>query len=146
MLNTQRDPKWVKVEAGFIKNHLVSGSGIDQLLNDFIRTILSLSFYPYHSDQYHFVLEPMWDELHRLLASSASGDFVVPLACTATRQKRVISTVGLLFGIVCPLISILCDGICLVLYVNFSRLSSLTEPLLGAPMNTYPKGRYIDSI
>jgi len=42
VLNTKRKCKWIKVEAGLMKNHVVSRSGIDRLM------ILLAPFYSYH--------------------------------------------------------------------------------------------------
>ena len=42
VINTQRKPKGVKVEAGLMKHHVVSWSGIGRMM------ILSIPFYPYH--------------------------------------------------------------------------------------------------
>src|SRR6218665_1200324 len=76
----------------------------------------------------------------RSLCSAARGDFVMPLAQTATRQKRAFSIVGPLFGIVSSLTFVLCHRTCLVLFMDSSRLSSLTELGLGAPLNSYLEG------
>lgn len=43
---------------GHQKNHLVGESGIDLLVDDFVRTILSATFYPYHFVRYQFVRSP----------------------------------------------------------------------------------------
>jgi len=50
VINTRRKHKGVNVEAGLMKNYIVSGSGIDRLIDDFIGrpTILSIPFCPYH--------------------------------------------------------------------------------------------------
>src|SRR6218665_3053475 len=48
MINTQRKPKRLKVEAGLMKNHIVNGSGINVLIDDFIVKVLSVPFCPYH--------------------------------------------------------------------------------------------------
>ena len=48
MVSTQRKPKRLKVKAGLMKNHIVNGSGIDILIDDFIGKVLSVPFCPYH--------------------------------------------------------------------------------------------------
>src|SRR6218665_2061995 len=48
MINIQRRPKRLKVEAGLMKNHVVDGSGINVLIDDFIIKVLSIPFCPYH--------------------------------------------------------------------------------------------------
>src|SRR6218665_3416125 len=45
-----------------------------------------------------------------------------------------------LFGIVSPMTSVLCHGTSPLLFINSSTLSSLTEPGLGAPLNSYLEG------
>ena len=40
------------------ENHIVSGSWIAWLSDDYIGTILSVPFCPYHFVPYHFDLEP----------------------------------------------------------------------------------------
>src|SRR6218665_2946680 len=57
MVSTQRKPKRLKVKAGLMKNHIVSGSGIDILIDDFIgvRTILSATILSIPFCLYYFV-------------------------------------------------------------------------------------------
>src|SRR6218665_1862271 len=76
----------------------------------------------------------------RSLRSASKRDFLVPRARTATRQKRAFSIVGPLFGMISPLNFVLCRGTFTVLFINFSRLSSLAEPGLGAPLSSYFEG------
>src|SRR6218665_2390972 len=45
-----------------------------------------------------------------------------------------------LFGMVLPLTFVLCLGTFPVLFINSSRLSSLAEPGLGAPLSSYLEG------
>src|SRR6218665_1754189 len=45
-----------------------------------------------------------------------------------------------LFGMAFPLNFVLCRGTFPVLFINFSRLSSLAEPGLGAPLSSYLEG------
>src|SRR6218665_460081 len=45
-----------------------------------------------------------------------------------------------LFGMVSPLTSVLCCRTFLVIFINSSGLSSLTDPGLGAPLNSYLEG------
>ena len=45
-----------------------------------------------------------------------------------------------LFGMVSLMICVLCHQTSLVLFINFSRLSSLTAPGLEAPLNSYLEG------
>src|SRR6218665_1063310 len=45
-----------------------------------------------------------------------------------------------LFGVVFPLNFVLCRGTFPVLFINSSRLSSLAEPGLGAPLSSYLEG------
>src|SRR6218665_1824854 len=79
------------------------------------------------------------------------GDFLVPRASTATRQKRAFSIVGSSVWNDLPLNFVLCRGTFSVLFINSSRLSSLAEPGLGAPLSSYLEGalyklkyKYID--
>src|SRR6218665_3349195 len=71
----------------------------------------------------------------RSLRSASKGDFVVPRARTATRQKRAFS-----IGMVFPLTSVLCLKTFPVLLINSSRLSSLAGPGLGALLSSYLEG------
>ena len=64
---------------------------------------------------------------------------MVPLACTATRQKMAFSIGGPSVGIISPLTSVLCRETFLVLFIDSLRLSSLNEPGLGA-LNSYLEG------
>src|SRR6218665_140104 len=73
----------------------------------------------------------------RSLRSASKGDFLVPRARTATRQKRAFSIVG---PCVFSLNFVLCRGTFPVLIINSSRLSSLAEPGLGAPLSSYLEG------
>src|SRR6218665_855989 len=45
-----------------------------------------------------------------------------------------------LFGMVFPLTFVLCRMTFPVLFINFSRLSSLAQPGLGAPLSSYLEG------
>ena len=74
------------------------------------------------------------------LRSASKGDFMVPRARTATRQKRAFSMVGPSFGMALPLNFVLCRGTFPVLFINSSRLSSLAEPGMGAPLSSYLEG------
>ena len=77
----------------------------------------------------------------RSLHSVSRGDFVVPLARTATWQKRAFLIVGnSLFGIVSPLTSVLRHGTFPLLFIDASWLSFLSEPGLGALLNSYLEG------
>ena len=73
------------------------------------------------------------------------GDFVGPLACTATIQKRASQFWVPLLGIVSPLTSVLYRVSSLVHFIN--SLTPLTGPRLGAPLNSYLEGalyKFID--
>ena len=48
MLSTQRKCVGIQVEAGLIKNHIVSRNEIDRLIDDFSGTVLFVPFFPYH--------------------------------------------------------------------------------------------------
>ena len=66
------------------------------------------------------------------LRSASKGDFVVPHARTATRQKRVSRLWVPLFGMVSPLTFVFCLGTFPVLFINSSYLSSLAGPWAGS--------------
>src|SRR6218665_3329410 len=60
--------------------------------------------------------------------SASKGDFVVPRARIATRQKGLSRLWVPLFGIAFSLTFVLCRRTFPVLFINSSRLSSLDEP------------------
>src|SRR6218665_3251234 len=70
------------------------------------------------------------------LRSASKGDFLVPRARTATRQKRAFRLWVPLFGMVFHLNFVLCRGTFSVPFINSSRLSSLAGPGLGAPLSS----------
>src|SRR6218665_3177422 len=76
----------------------------------------------------------------RSLRSASKGDFLVPHARTVTRQKRVFSIVGpsVWNGLPSELRSLPRD--LSSSFINSSRLSSLAEPRLGAPLSSYLEG------
>src|SRR5688572_4401324 len=74
----------------------------------------------------------------RSLRQAPKGDFHM-LALLPDRIGLSRSWVPL-FGIASPLTCVLFCRICLVLFVNYSRLSSLVGPGLGAPLNSYLEG------
>ena len=73
----------------------------------------------------------------RSLRSASKGDFVASRARTATRQKRLSRLWVPLFGMFFPLNFVLCRGTFPIPFINSSRLSSLAEPGLGAPLSSY---------
>src|SRR6218665_2180229 len=73
----------------------------------------------------------------RSLRSATKGVFLVPRARTATRQKGLSRLWVPLFGMIFPLNFIFCRGTPRVPFINSSRLSSLAEPGLGAPLSNY---------
>src|SRR6218665_3868657 len=76
----------------------------------------------------------------RSLRSATKGDFLVPCTRTATRQKGLSRLWVPLFGMTFPLNFVLCRGTFPVLFINSSRLSSLAQPRLGAPLSSYLEG------
>jgi len=79
----------------------------------------------------------------RSLRSASKGDFVVPRARNATRQKSAFSIVGSSVWNGLPseaLTFVLCLGTFPVLFINSSRISSLAGPGLEAPLSSYLEG------
>src|SRR6218665_3222316 len=77
------------------------------------------------------------------------------IVCTLTVQVPRLDKGGVFCGTACShchqaeegfLHTVLCRGTFLVLFINSPRLSSLTEPGLGAPLVVASKGGYISSI
>src|SRR6218665_3783228 len=73
----------------------------------------------------------------RFFRSASKGGFWCHVLALPPDRKGLSRLRISLFGMVFPLTFVLCRGAFPVLFINSSRLSSLAEPGLGAPLSSY---------
>src|SRR6218665_2818412 len=76
----------------------------------------------------------------RSLRSPTRGTFWCHVLALPSDRKGLYRLWVPLFGMIFPLNFVFCRGTFLVLFINSSRLSSLAEPGLGAPLSSYLEG------